>query len=128
MSGPGGSPTSSNNDTGWRPASSVGTPGQTKGQGGGGGGGSAPNPCMFTEVTILASPSSAVTGTLSVGSLLTIAIAAPRVVALSGGNVAGSITSARLADIIQCIGAGQQYMARVTQINGGAVTVEVYPL
>lgn len=123
MSGPGG-PSNSDNEREWRPTSTIGKPGGSGGQGGGG----APNPCMFTEVTILASPNSAVISTLSIGSVLSIAISGPRLVASSGGNIAGSITSARLADIIQCINAGQRYEARVIQINGGAVTVEVYPV
>ncbi|AVH43721.1 hypothetical protein [Agrobacterium tumefaciens] len=125
MSGPGGPNNTDNDDKEWRPTSSIDRSGESAGQGNGNG---APNPCMFTEVTILASPNSAVTSTFVVGSILTIGISGPRVVAMSGGNIAGSITSARLADIIQCIAARQQYMARVTDINGGAVTVEVYPL
>ncbi|MES0197018.1 hypothetical protein [Mesorhizobium sp. M0011] len=85
---------------------------------------------MFTEVTNLASPNMSVVGTLVIGSVLTVVLqeAPLRVVAMSGGNTAGSITSARLADIIQCLRAGQQYEARVTQISGGAVTVEIYPV
>ncbi|WP_275782653.1 hypothetical protein [Pararhizobium gei] len=47
---------------------------------------------------------------------------------MNGTDIAGSITSARLADIIECINRGQQYMARVIQMNGGAITVEVYPI
>ncbi|TCQ24832.1 hypothetical protein [Rhizobium sp. PP-CC-3G-465] len=128
MSGPGGDSTGNNDDNQWRPASSVGKLGRSKGQGDGGGGDGGPNPCMFTEVTILASPNRAVTDTLVVGSVMPVAISGPRVVASNGGAIAGSITSARLADIIECINLGQQYMARVTQMNGGAITVEVYPL
>lgn len=122
MSGPGG-PSSTDDEKEWRPTSTVGKSGGSGGQGGG-----TPNPCMFTEVTILASPNSAVISTLAIGVVLSIAISGPRVVALIGGNIAGSITSARLADIIQCINAGQQYAARVVQVSGGAVTVEVYPI
>ncbi len=85
---------------------------------------------MFTEVTNLASPNMTVVSTLMIGSVLEVVLqeAPLRVVALSSGSVAGSITSARLADIIQCLRAGQQYAARVTNISGGAVTVEIYPL
>ncbi|WP_165498991.1 hypothetical protein [Rhizobium leguminosarum] len=82
---------------------------------------------MFTEVTILASPNSSVITTLAVGSILTVALSGPRVVAQAVAGVAGAITSARLPEIIQCLNAGQQYAARVTAINGGAVTVEIYP-
>ncbi|WP_326893481.1 hypothetical protein U8P73_31170 (plasmid) [Rhizobium beringeri] len=126
MSGPGGGPGGDNGNEGWRPASSIGTTGGKQSQGGSGGGG--PNPCVFTEVTILASPNSAVIAVLVVGTILVVALSGPRVVAMHGSNIAGSITSARLADIIQCINAGQQYEARVTTISGGAVTVEVYPV
>jgi hypothetical protein len=82
---------------------------------------------MFTEETILASPNMAVVSTLSVGAILTVLQAGSRVVAQAPVGTAGAITSARLPDIIQCLNAGQQYLARVTQINGGAVTVEIYP-
>lgn len=122
MSGPGPSNTD-NNDPRWTPAST--TP--SLGQGGGGGGTPGPNPCMFTEETILASPNMAVVGTLSVGAILTVLQNGPRVVAQAPAGTAGAITSARLPVIIQCLNAGQQYLARVTQINGGAVTVEIYP-
>lgn len=114
---------SNNNDTRWTPASTLSRPGQ----GGGGGGAPGPNPCMFTEETILASPNMVVVSTLSVGAILTVLQAGSRVVAQAPVGTAGAITSARLPDIIQCLNAGQQYLAKVTQINGGAVTVEIYP-
>ncbi|WP_168254116.1 hypothetical protein [Rhizobium leguminosarum] len=82
---------------------------------------------MFTEVTILASPNFAVIRTLAVGDILTVALSGARVVAQAAGGIAGAITSARLPEIIQCLTAGQDYVARVTTINGGAVTVEIYP-
>jgi hypothetical protein len=41
--------------------------------------------------------------------------------------VAGSVTSARLLQIIECIGDGRQYVAVVTAIAGGRVTVEIRP-
>lgn len=82
---------------------------------------------MFTEVTILASPNMAVINTLSVNDILTVLQSGPRVVAQAAAGIAGAITSARLPEIIQCLNARQQYSARVTQINGGAVTVEIYP-
>ena len=83
---------------------------------------------MFTEVTILASPNMAVVNTLSVNTLMTVVQSGPRVVAQAATGIAGAITSARLPEIIQCMNAGQQYTARVTQISGGAVTVEIYPI
>ena len=123
MSGPGDPRNTDNNDTRWAPTSTTPSPGQ----GGGGGGVPGPNPCMFTEETILASPNMTVVSTLSVGAILTVLQNGSRVVAQASAGTAGAITSARLPVIIQCLNAGQQYLARVTQINGGAVTVEIYP-
>jgi hypothetical protein len=125
MSGSGGGGGSDD----WRPISTPVPPGGGA-TGGAGGGAGAPNPCIFTEVAILSSPNSQVIGGLSIGSVLSVVLqqAPLRVVVMTGSAIAGSITSARLADIIQCIRAGQQYEAKVTQINGGAVTVEVYPI
>lgn len=127
MSGGGGGGGSGDSDN-WRPASTISNPagGGTSGAGGTG----VPNPCLFTEITNLSSPNIAVTSALSVGSVLTIVLQESplRVLAMSAGNAAGSITSARLADIIECLRSGQQYAARVTQISGGAVTVEIYPI
>jgi hypothetical protein len=85
---------------------------------------------MFTELAVLASPNAQVIGNLVVGSVLTVVLQENplRVVALHQGAIAGSITSARLADIIECIRRGQIYAARVTAINGGIVRVEIYPV
>ena len=123
MSGSGGG--GSDNDNGnWRPASSV--PNST---GGGGGGAGAHNPCAFTELAVLSSPNAQVVAQLTTSSILKIALEQTplRVVATHQGAIAGSITTARLADIIECIRAGQVYEARVTQINGGLVHIEIYP-
>lgn len=111
----------------WRPVSTAPKP--TEGSAGGGGP-VGPDPCVFTESTNLASPNIAVVSTLTVGSVLSVVLQNNplRVVAMSGSALAGSITSARLADIIECMRAGRQYQARVIQINGGAVTVEIYPV
>lgn len=125
MSGPGGGDSDSNN---WRPVSSVPTPKDAAdGEGLPGGGG--PNPCMFTELAVLASPNAQVIGNLIVGSVLAVVLQENplRVVAVYEGAIAGSITSARLADIIECIRRGQIYAAGVTAINGGIIRVEIYP-
>jgi hypothetical protein len=127
MSGSGGGGGGDGNS--WRPVSSVPTPKDvTDDEGASGGGG--PNPCMFTELAVLASPNAQVIGNLVVGSVLTVVLQENplRVVALHQGAIAGSITSARLADIIECIRRGQIYAARVTAINGGIVRVEIYPV
>jgi hypothetical protein len=127
MSGSGGGGGNTND---WRPASTISN--AVGGEAGGAGDGGpqvGSNPCLFTEVTNLASPNITVVNTLTVGSVLTVVLqnAPLRVVAMAGAATAGSITSARLPDIIQCLRSGQRYEARVTQINGGAVTVEIYP-
>jgi hypothetical protein len=128
MSGP-GDRNNDNDDNRWTPTSTPGETGKTKGDGSGGGSsdGGGPNPCMFTEVTILASPNPAVINTLVVGDILSVTLSGVRVVAQTVSGIAGAITSAKLPEIIQCLSAGQQYAARVTTINGGAVTVEIYP-
>jgi len=125
MSGSGGG----GDGNSWRPVSSVPTPKDvTDDEGAPGGGG--PNPCMFTELAVLASPNAQVIGNLVVGSVLAVVLQENplRVVAVHQGAIAGSITSARLADIIECIRRGQIYAARVTAINGGIVRVEIYPV
>lgn len=113
----------------WRSTPTSTSPSGGNAAGGSSGGAGGPNPCMFSEIAILASPNPPVIAALAVGSVLTVVLQQVplRVVVMTGGAIAGSITSARLADFIQCIRAGQLYEARVTQINGGAVTVEVYP-
>ena len=68
MSGPGGGRDSSEDNDAWRPAATSGMP---RGSGGNSGGG-APNPCMFAEVTNLASPNPNVVSQLAVGSVLTV--------------------------------------------------------
>ncbi|THK35613.1 hypothetical protein EHS39_23560 [Ensifer sp. MPMI2T] len=123
MSGSGGG--GSDDDKGnWRPVASV-----PKAGGGDGGGTAGANPCLFTELAVLSSPNSQVVGNLPVDSILNVVLEETplRVVATHHGAIAGSITSARLADIIECIRGGQVYEARVTHINGGIVRVEIYP-
>lgn len=125
MSGPG---RGSEDDKDWRPVSSIPTP--KGGDGSGSQAGGEPNPCVFTELTVLASPNAQVVASLGVGSVLTVELqeAPLRVVVTHQTGIAGSITSARLADIIECIRYGQAYQARVTQITGGLVQVEIYPI
>jgi hypothetical protein len=103
-----------------------------KPKGGGGGGGDEFDRCVFTEITTLSSPNAAVIATLAVGDRLNVVYEAgppQRVVAMTPANViAGSITSAKLLLIIECIGEGRQYVAIVTAIAGGRVTVEIRPV
>ena len=111
MSGGGGGGSSSDN---WR----VGT---------GGAGGN--DECAITERTVLNSPNAAVVGTLSVGDVLDIVLETqPRnrlVANTQQGQTAGSITSTRIVDIIECIQNGSSYEAEVLSINAGKVEVEI---
>lgn len=127
MSGSGGGG-GGDDSSSWRPASSVPTAKDTADSEGPAGDG-GPNACMFTELAVLASPNAQVIGNMVVGSVLAVVLQENplRVVAVYEGAIAGSITSARLADIIECIRRGQVYAARVTAINGGIVRVEIYP-
>lgn len=127
MSGSGGGGGSDDESRNWRPVSSVPP---VEGAGGDGRpGGNGANPCMFTELAVLASPNAQVIGNLVAGTVLAVLLQENplRVVAVHQGAIAGSITSARLADIIECIRRGQAYEARVTQIAGALVRVEIYP-
>jgi hypothetical protein len=100
-----------------------------KGEGEGGG---ELDRCMFTEITTLSSPNAQVVVTLTVGQVLSVvhqAVPNTRVVAMTDANqIAGSITSAKLLLIIECIGEGRQYIAIVKDIVGGRVTVEIRPV
>ncbi len=119
-----GSNTPAGDDKGWRPASSS-SPGDGKG------GPSAKDKCTFTETTILNSPDAAVIGTLAVGQVLRIELQdQPRrrlVAVASGSRIAGAITSAKLVDMIECITLGFSYSAKILEIQGGRVTVEIHP-
>lgn len=109
----------------WRPPAGGG------GSGGGGGGGDPTDPCDIHDVTNLNSPNQAVVRTLKVGDLLHVHLnpGPPRVLEVQdiSGNVAGSITSAALPRLVQCIRQGRRYVAEVLTVRGGIVSVEVRP-
>lgn len=126
MSGSGGG------DGNWRPTGSAETPGTKTGSGsGGGGGGTSGEPCDITELTTLNSPDRTVVATLRIGDVLEVRLQAgpPRqLVAVAGSAVAGSITSPKSAQIIQCISQkGWTYVAEVRSIRGGLCQIEVRP-
>lgn len=89
------------------------------------------DPCDIHELTTLSSPSASVVRGLSPGDVLDIQLrpGPPRVVEAhtSGGQVAGSITSPVLAQLVQCIQRGRRYQADVHTIRGGMVSVMVRP-
>ena len=105
-------------------------PSKPSGGGGGGGGGSL-DECAFTEITILSSPDQAVVADLSVGDVLAVVMETqpvPRLVVMNGNHrIAGSITSAKLLDMMECIRRGYNYAATVREIAGGRVTIEIHP-
>ena len=98
---------------------------------GGGGSRSAggPDPCVLIEDTNLNSPVPAVVGSLKAGDVLTVKLEpGPPVrviVQTSAGLTAGSITSAKLPQIIKCLEAGVDYKADVVSVKGAAVRVRV---
>jgi hypothetical protein len=101
----------------WRPA------------GGQIGGDSGDDGCDIVERTVLNSPVADVVKVLLVGSILSVVfVEGPptRLVALdSDGRTAGAITSPRLVDLIECIQAGNTYVATVIALDGGRIEVEI---
>ena len=110
--------------------------------GGGGGGSSRDNwrpgvqdegvgedKCDITEFTILSSPNPVVVETLAIGVVLTIELQGDnpaRLVATTlNGDIAGTITSAAMPDIAECIREDFEYEAEVRSVNGGRVEVMV---
>src|SRR5207249_1268008 len=86
----------------------------------------------LVERTYLNPPIPAVASALKVGDILDVELqtgsAAPALVAnTSSGATAGSLTPARLPQIIDCIQRGFSYVATVQQINGGQIKVEIRP-
>jgi hypothetical protein len=84
----------------------------------------------LTSDTTLASPVREVVAQLSVGVLLEVrldTVGKTRVVrAIHNGNIAGSITSAIIQKIAECIDNGHTYVAEVLSIQGGACRVRVH--
>ena len=105
------------------------------GSGGGGGGGGldrAQTSCeTLTDTTVLNSPNSSVVPSLKKGDVLTLA-ARPSgnsviVEARQGNRVAGSITSAIIQRLIECMKQGHEYVAEVLEnAQGGACKVFIH--
>lgn len=102
------------------------TPSRVGGGGGVNGGG---NDCAnVLQSTILNSPNPLVINTLHIGDVLRIVLLSstgPLVVQTNSGQTAGSITSASLHRLIECINNGFHFIAIVVEIDGGRCTVEV---
>ena len=116
MSGGGGG-----DDTWRRVARPVGD-GPPVGQGG---------PCDINEVTAIDSPNRSVIGALRVGEVLAVelVLGPPRrlVVQTLTGDIAGSITSPSLPQLVQCIQAGIAYGAEVLSLRGAVCQVRIQP-
>lgn len=97
------------------------------GGGGGGGGGSAGGDCNIVERVPLNSPKAAVIARLKVSDELNVEQRGASVVALSGTDIAGSLTPRRLDELIECMNQGRQYVAVVLTIRGALCEVEIRP-
>ena len=94
-------------------------------------GGPSSNACDITEVTTLNSPNRTIVSTLRPGDTLDVElrIGPPRqLLATRGDEIAGSITSPKSAQIIQCIRREDRaYVVVVRTIRGGLCQVEIRP-
>lgn len=83
------------------------------------------------EKTILNSPQAAVLAKLKKGDVLKILIhetdGRKSLVAVFNGEIAGSITSASLSTIKNCMDQGYTYIAIVDSVDGGRCTVLIRP-
>lgn len=106
------------------------------GSGGGGyGGGFATDEVACDRLafdTQLGSPKAAVVAQISVGDVLTVALdqqGAVQVLVIKRGNeIAGGITSPKMARLLECIRQGTRYQATVTAKSDGQVSVRISPL
>lgn len=85
------------------------------------------DPCDITEDTTLNSPDRTVLVTLRDGDPLVIELQEGRLRAKRGDRIAGSVTSARHAQILHCMQQGREYMAVVLSIDRGACRVRIQP-
>jgi hypothetical protein len=83
----------------------------------------------LTSETTLTSPVRDVVSQLAVGDVLDVRVdnvgGTPVVRVVHDGNVAGSITSAVIQRIVECIEKGHAYVAEVLSVQGGACRVRV---
>jgi hypothetical protein len=78
--------------------------------------------------TSLNSPVKDVIKTLKGGDRLRLVLKGRTVLAeTKDGKTAGSITTARQPELVKCLGAGHEFVAKVTRIAGGACEVEIRP-
>lgn len=78
--------------------------------------------------TPLNSPNPDVVPQLRKGQVLAIELRGTSLIVLTaGGLTAGSITSVKIAKIVECIRKGFQYVALILEIRGGHCELEVRP-
>ena len=113
----------------WRPVVPPRPDKQTRSDSSDPNGGAPTDACDITEVTTLSSPNRMIVSTLRVGDILDLELrlGPPRqLLAKRGDQVAGSITSPKSAQIIQCISReGRAYVAVVRTIRSGLCNVEI---
>jgi hypothetical protein len=100
------------------------------GGGGGyvGGGTSSGASCNIVERVPLNSPKPAVVSRLRVGDELDVILQAKSLIARAQiHGPAGSLTPKSLALLIDCIENGNEYIAKVIKLSGGACEVEIRP-
>ena|ERR1700693_3630513 len=90
-----------------------------------------PAPCNIVVATTVNSPNRAVLATVRPGDTLDVDVLPGPPIQLvantANGVVLGSLTPPSLPQIVQCIQQGYQYLAVVTDIRGGACSVQVQP-
>jgi hypothetical protein len=93
---------------------------------GGRSGGGGSDDCDIVEKVPLNSPKKAVLATLKVGQDLDVVLVNKSLVARDkAGHDAGSLTPRSLARLIACIEEGNEYLAAVVKVVGGACEVEI---
>lgn len=98
------------------------------GHGGGGSGGEAVPVLSCANLsgkTQLNSPQPEIVGKLNIGDNLELILNGTTVEAHFNDEVAGTITWTQLAQLIECIEEGNDYIAQVTNISGGSVQVHI---
>lgn len=98
----------------------------------GNGGGDSEIACnRLSFETQLSSPKPAVVSALNVGDVLSVVVeslgAVQVVVVKQGDQVAGGITSPKMARLLECLLQGSNYRATVVRKVGGQVTVRISP-
>lgn len=105
------------------------------GSGGGNGGGGPITPddaldcAKLFDRTVLNSPDAKVLKSIKIGDRLGITVSSSRVIqaVTEAGEIAGSITSMRMLQFIECIEKGFNYIAVVKGLTGGRCEVEIRP-